>query len=94
MLDTKIQIPVNSKVLAKSKKKAEKMGFSSINELVRVFLTNVAEEKVSLKLSNNDFSHIPYVSKEEQKEIEEALDKLSDSDKEIVFSKEITIDED
>lgn len=52
MYNTKLQVPINSKVLSQSKKVASSMGFSSINEVVRIFLNNFSKEKIDIFFQN------------------------------------------
>lgn len=46
----KLQIPINSKLKKDFKKKCESMGFSSLNEALRVMLHNFTYSTVTLQL--------------------------------------------
>lgn len=46
----KLQIPINSKLKRDFKKKCESMGFSSLNEALRVMLHNFTYSSVTLQL--------------------------------------------
>lgn len=93
MFDTKIQTPVSSKVLVKAKKKAEKSGFSSINDVIRIILNQYAEGKIDFNVSISSFGqNIPLVSDDEQKELTKFLHKIKENNNdEIVESDIITL---
>lgn len=96
MLDTKIQVPVNSKVLIKSKKNAEEMGFSSLNDFIRVVLTKLSKNEFDILINNSNrkYPQIPVVSEEEQKELEKTLTNSKKGDDEIVHVSNVIIEVD
>jgi len=58
MFDTKLQTPIDAKVLKKAKAKAKKRGFSSVNEVVRIVLRLYAENKIDFEMIyNSDIIH-------------------------------------
>ncbi len=62
----KLQIPINSKLKKDFKKKCEAMGFSSLNEALRVMLHNFTYSGVTLQLIdkiNSEHYIAPYVEK-------------------------------
>lgn len=56
MITTKIQIPLSKLVLENSKKRAEDLGFSSLNEVVRLLLKSFSEGEITFGViaKNND----------------------------------------
>lgn len=48
MKPTIIQIPVTKRLRDRAKKAAEKQGFSSLQEIVRVFLNQLAEKNIEI----------------------------------------------
>lgn len=44
----KLQVPISEELNKKVKKKAEQIGFSSVNDVVRLLLTNFANGNLSL----------------------------------------------
>ena len=60
MLDKKIQIPVNSLVLKKGRKRASELGFSSINEVIRIMLHNFNKGTINLSFHED----VEFISKE------------------------------
>ena len=46
----KLQIPITFELKEKLKQKAEEIGFSSVNEIVRLLLTNFAKGNLNLSL--------------------------------------------
>lgn len=97
MFDHKIQVPTNSKVLIKARKRAKESGFSSINDVIRLILSQYAEGNIDFHISvpksvNNRDSHIPVVSEEEELEIKRRLARIKDTaEDEIVERGTITI---
>lgn len=67
-----------------------KFDSNEINHLISKLLREEAIKKQSFKKIDN--SHIEPVSNEEQKELEDILNSMSEDDKKIVSSKIITID--
>ena len=51
MSRTVIQVPVTSDLRVKAEKEARLQGFSSVQEMVRVFLTQVASKEVDVKFT-------------------------------------------
>ena len=52
---TKIQVPISTSVLKKSRIRAEKLGFGSINDVVRIMLTKFGEGRISLNVIDHDY---------------------------------------
>ncbi len=52
MNTAKIQTPIDNDILQKVRNMAEDLGFSSVNELVRVLLKNFADNKIVLSISS------------------------------------------
>ncbi len=48
MFDTKLQTPIDAKVLKKAKAKAKERGFSSVNEVVRMILKDFSDGKMEM----------------------------------------------
>ena len=44
----KLQIPINLELKKKLRQKAEEIGFSSVNEIVRLLITNFAKGNLNL----------------------------------------------
>lgn len=56
MESAKIQIPINKDVLLKSRKRAETLGFNSINEVVRIFLTRFGDNELTLSFVDHEYA--------------------------------------
>ena len=54
MNQTTLQIPINKQLRDKAKKVAHKQGFSSLQEMVRVFLSQLAEKNLHIGFVSND----------------------------------------
>jgi len=50
MNSTILQVPINKNVRDQAASKAEEMGFSSLQEIVRLFLTKVARDEVNFSI--------------------------------------------
>jgi hypothetical protein len=59
MSQTNLQVPLSSAIKDKALKKAEDEGFSSLQELVRVFLTMYGKGKVSMALKSENDTYTP-----------------------------------
>lgn len=46
MNQTNLQIPIDAKICDRAKKAAKKQGFSSLQEMIRVFLAQVIDERL------------------------------------------------
>lgn len=62
MSRTVLQVPLNQDIKANAEKAALAQGFSSLQELVRVFLSKVASHKIEVTLQD-----IPILSKNNEK---------------------------
>jgi hypothetical protein len=77
MYDTKIQTQISSKILKKAKVKASEAGFSSINDVIRMVVSQFADGKINFGFSvKNEIRNIDFVNDSEQKEIEDILRKI------------------
>jgi antitoxin component of RelBE/YafQ-DinJ toxin-antitoxin module len=63
MITTRLQVPINNQILEKAKNKAEALGFSSINEIVRFFLKNFADGKFNIYV-NSDLEYRQFLDNE------------------------------
>lgn len=70
MYDTKIQVPINSKVLVKSRRRAKKLGFSSVNDIVRIALQQFADGEYDIGIIPN--------TKEYRKELDRRIKEVED----------------
>lgn len=52
-MNTILQIPIDKNIRKQAASKAEKMGFSSLQEIVRVFLNKIAAGEVNVKFEEN-----------------------------------------
>ena len=74
MLNTKLQVPISSTLLMSAKKKAESLGFSSINDFVRVILKQFNDGEINLRITSKFDEHgLEYMSDEEQADIAKIL---------------------
>lgn len=77
--NTKFQINLPSELLAKSQEKATDMGFSSVQDLIRVFLRGVNNDEFELGLKSNKKPKVEYISEEYEQYLEKKLhDTLKD----------------
>ena len=80
--------------ILKAKKKKERMAYIN-NAIVQQYATDHRNIMRSYSLSDEqiqeNISNIDYVSDEEQKEIEEILENMSDEDREVVYMWTYTI---
>lgn len=53
MNSTILQVPINKNIRDRAATAAEKMGFSSLQEIVRLFLTKVAKDEVNFTLEES-----------------------------------------
>ena len=74
MLDTKIQTPISTEVLTKARDRATEIGFSSINDVIRIMLKQFADGTVTFSVSAVEEPKVPYVSDKEQKGIKKLLE--------------------
>ncbi|MBD3280937.1 hypothetical protein GF389_05455 [Candidatus Dojkabacteria bacterium] len=92
MFDTKVQTPIQTKVLNKAKIRAEEIGFSSVNDVIRILLKQFGEGAIDITVTKNTNSKgIPYVSDEEQVELEKVLNNMSEDDLKIVESETVSV---
>ncbi len=52
-MNTILQIPINKNIRNQAASKAEKMGFSSLQEAVRIFLNKMAAGEVNVRLEES-----------------------------------------
>lgn len=83
--DSKLQIPINQKLKSALKKKAEALGFSSSNEIVRVLVQNFVNGNINLAfISNPKEESIPLLDLETEKNIAKSLDEIKRGDFDIL----------
>jgi antitoxin component of RelBE/YafQ-DinJ toxin-antitoxin module len=75
MYNSKIQTPISSDVLEQARNRARNMGFSSINDVIRIIVQQFGEGKLNFQLvrTNSQPRQIDYVDDQEQKELEKIL---------------------
>lgn len=54
MFDTKLQVPISSKVLKTAQEKAKAYGFSSVNEIVRFMLNQFNKGSLGISLNYDE----------------------------------------
>jgi len=88
--DSKLQIPINQKLKSALKKKAEALGFSSSNEIVRVLVQNFVNGNINLAfISNSKEESIPLLDSETEKNIAKNLEEIKRGDFDILnFNKD------
>lgn len=70
MYDQKIQTPISSAVLIAARKKAREMGFSSINDVIRILMKQFADGNLEFGFRAGAGSQsIPSAGLEEQREL-------------------------
>ena len=90
MYDTKIQTPIRATVLKKAKTRARDMGFSSVNDVIRILLKQFGEGNVNFLIAGNN-TPIEFVDHKEQKELENILNSIPQKDRVIIDSKSIEL---
>jgi len=79
--DSKLQIPVNQKLKSALKKKADALGFSSSNEIVRVLIQNFVNGNIQLAFTTNPKEEfIPLLDLETEKNIAQSLKEIKNGD--------------
>jgi hypothetical protein len=79
--DSKLQIPVNQKLKSALKKKADALGFSSSNEVVRVLIQNFMNGNIQLAFTTNPKEEfIPLLDLETEKNIAQSLREMKNGD--------------
>lgn len=71
MSRTVIQVPVSADLREKAEIAASKQGFSSVQEMVRVFLTQVASDEINVKFTEKPVVLSPKKAAEYDKMIED-----------------------
>lgn len=79
MARTNIQVPVTTDLKQKVTKKAEKLGFSSIQDVIRVFLTGFAEDKYTVGI--NERENIEYLTDKQVELLEKKWKKFQEEEK-------------
>lgn len=74
MNQTNLQIPIDAKICDKAKRAAKKQGFSSLQEMVRVFLAQVIDERLMAGFFQQNIA----LSKDAQKRYENLLAEKSE----------------
>lgn len=74
-MNTQLHVPISKTVKVKAEKVAKKRGYSSLQEVIRVFLVQLGEEEIKPMLVRKE--EIEYLTPAEQiiltKKVEEAL---------------------
>lgn len=85
-----LQTPINRPIMIKARKEAKRAGFRSVQELVNLFLTKVANHGLSIslnfeeRLSRKTEARLAKIQEEAEKEIENGTTKVYTSDDEIM----------
>ncbi len=72
--DSKLQVPISSKLKNALAKKADRAGFSSVNEYVRVILHNYIESDFNFVLADSHLAAIPVLDEETEKRVAESME--------------------
>jgi nucleoid-associated protein YejK len=79
--DTKIQIPINSKLKVALRKKSEAYGFSSVNEALRLLIQNFVKGNIVIQfIQPNQNQEIPYLDFETESRMTKNLKEICDGD--------------
>lgn len=76
----KIQIPMKASLKKKAEKIAEDYGYSSLQEVIRVFLTNFSEGKIKTSFVMSDT--VEYISEEYEQFLDKRLEETRKAIKE------------
>lgn len=79
MARTNIQVPVTTTLKQKAAARAEKLGFSSIQDVIRVFLTGFVEEKYSIGIREEE--KVEYLTDREAEVLERKFRELKEEEK-------------
>lgn len=83
--DSKIQIPLNSKLKAALRKKSESYGFSSVNEALRLLIQNFVTGNIVIQFVQPNLNQqIPYLDLETESRMTKNLQEISDGDYDIL----------
>lgn len=77
MTKVTIQIPTDKKLKEKATKSAQEMGFSSIQEVLRVFMTKLARGEVGVSLEEN----VEYLTPQEEAVLERKYEEFLKEEK-------------
>ncbi len=72
--DTKLQVPISSKMKSMLQKRSEKEGFSSVNEYVRVILHKVIQRDLDFDLIDSHKAAIEVLDDETEKRVAESIE--------------------
>ncbi len=75
--DTKIQVPITQKLKKGLKDKAEKLGFSSVNEAVRLLLQNFVNGNITIQFVQPSTELVDMAT---EKRIEKSLKEIEDGE--------------
>jgi len=73
--NTKLQIPISQKLKKTLEKRSSELGFSSVNETVRVLLQNFAVGNINIGITQGS-THYPLINLETEKRISESYDDI------------------
>jgi hypothetical protein len=82
----KLQIPISLKLKKELEKKSDELGFSSVNEMARVFLHNLIKGKFFLQFASSDDQKIPMLNEESEKRILQSYKDFANGDYEVIDS--------
>ncbi len=83
--DSKIQIPLNSKLKAALRKKSEAYGFSSVNEALRLLIQNFVTGNIVIQFVQPNLNQsIPYLDLETESRMTKNLQEIRDGDYDIL----------
>ena len=86
----KLQVPISEELNQKLKNKADEVGFSSVNEIARLLLTNFANGNLSLSFTEKPPKEELTISKELEAVIKKGIsDYKKGKTKKLDFSKSI-----
>lgn len=83
--DSKIQIPLNSKLKAALRKKSEAYGFSSVNEALRLLIQNFVTGNIVIQFVQPNLNQsVPYLDLETESRMTKNLQEIKDGDYDIL----------
>lgn len=72
-----VQIPTDNKLKDKTSKTAREMGFSSLQEILRVFMAKLAKREVSVSLEEN----VEYLTPQEESVLQQGYKEFLEEEK-------------
>lgn len=74
MSNTILQVPINKNLRDRAVSSAQKMGFSSLQEVIRLFLNKMAEGEVSVKFEETE--EITHLSPAAERKFKKAVEDI------------------